>query len=235
MITSKDYDDRIIAQGLKHQIDNFYEPKDLFEQRRIDIVMEALDPKPEEKILDVGCGVGTFAFHCAKLGAKTFGIDYSTESIRVANELCTRFGVSHNTTFAVGDATTLPYENEYFDKIVAADFIEHIGLSEKEALVKEMYRVLKPEGRAVVFTPNGMREKIGTFYWKIRNILFHHKIPTTELHYGLTHRHEFEKICTKYNFKFKLRYVDKTRPYLAKIPVLRNVLALNLLWIMRKA
>lgn len=235
MITSKDYDDRIIAAGLKHQIDTYYEPADLCEKRRINVVMEALDPKPKEKILDVGCGVGTFAFHCAKLGARTFGIDYSLESIKAANELCATFKANQNTTFVVGNATTLPYENGYFDKIVAADFIEHIALNEKELLVKEMYRVLKPKGMVVIFTPNGIREKISAFYWKIRNILFKDKIPSTELHYGLTYRSEFEMICKKYNFKPKLRYKDVTRPYLAQIPILRNVLALNLLWVMKKA
>lgn len=235
MITSKDYDDRIIAAGLKHQIDVYYEPKDLANKRRIEIVMEAIEPKPEEEILDVGCGVGTFAFHCAKMGARACGIDYSFESIKAANTLCARFGACQNATFAVGDATKLPFGDGYFDKIVAADFIEHMTLSEKEELVKEMRRVLKPEGMVVVFTPNGIREDMGAFYWRMRNILFKDNIPTTELHYGLTRRSEFEEICKKYDFKFKLRYFDTTRPYLARIPVLRNALALNLLWVMKKA
>lgn len=234
MITSKDYDDRIMAAGLKHQIDTYYEPINFIDKRRVDIVMKVLNPKPKEKILDVGCGVGTFAFHCAQFGARTFGIDYSLESIKVANKLCAAFKVNQNTAFVVGDATMLPYGNEYFDKIVAADFIEHITLSEKELLLKEMYRVLKPEGMAVIFTPNGIREDIGAFYWKIRNILFKDNVPKTKLHFGLTHRSEFEKICRECNFEFKLRYEDVGRPYLAKIPLLRNVLAYNLLWVMKK-
>jgi len=234
VITSKDYDDRIISQGLSFQIDNYYEPKGVAEKRRINIVMEALNPKPGEIILDVGCGVGTFAFHSAKLGAKAFGIDYSPESIKAANALCVRFGITQNVSFVVGDAAQLPYKNEYFDKIVTADFIEHITLNEKEALVREMYRVLKPEGIAVVFTPNGIREKIGYYYWKARNLLFRDRIPTTELHYGLTHKSEFEKICRRHHFKLRLQYEDVTRPFLGKIPLLRNVLALDLLWKMKK-
>lgn len=213
---------------------NYYQPKDYSSRRRIDSILKILDPKFGESILDVGCGVGTFAFHSAKLGARAYGIDYSRESVNVANELCVRFGVKQNTRFILGSAITLPFKNACFDKIVSADFIEHITLKEKEELVKEIYRVLKPQGFVVVFTPNGIREKIGNFYWRIRNVLFSDKIPFTELHYGLTHRCEFEKICEKNNFTFKLAYEDTTRPYLAKIPLLRHILALNLLWIMKK-
>ena len=234
MITSKDYDERIRTYSLQELIDILYVPKDVSGQRRIDIIIKALEPKAGEKILDVGCGVGAFTFHCAKSGAETSGIDYSPESIKVANELCARFGVSQNATFVIGNATRLPFVDGYFDKIIAVDFIEHITTDEKEILLKEVHRVLKPEGRVVIFTPNGIREKIGYFYWKMRNILFKDTIPTTKLHYGLTHKSEFEKICRRYNFSFKFRYEDVTRPYLAKIPLLRNVFALNLLWVMRK-
>lgn len=234
MITSKNYDIRILSEGLQFQIDEYYEPKNVFAKRRIGIVMEVLKLKPEEKILDVGCGVGTFAFHCAKAGGRTFGIDYSSESIRVANELCAKFAVNDRTSFFLGSAMRLPFQNEYFDKIVAADFIEHITAEEKKELLKEMYRVLKPNGLIVIFTPNGTREKIGNFYWRIRNKLFYDEIPTAELHYGLTNRSEFEKMCRKNNFKLKISYRDVTRPFLANLPLVRRILALNLLFILQK-
>lgn len=235
MITSKDYDERIISKGIQHQIDNYYQPKDNFSKRRIDIILKILDPKLGENILDVGCGVGTFVFHSARFGARAYGIDYSRESLKVANELCVRFGVKQNTGFILGSAIALPFRNECFDKIVAADFIEHITFKEKEELLKEIYRVLKPEGALVVFTPNGIRERIGDFYWRVRNLLFGDRIPFTELHYGLINRGAFEKICKENNFKFKLAYEDTTRPYLAKILLLRHILALNLLWVIKKA
>jgi ubiquinone/menaquinone biosynthesis C-methylase UbiE len=234
MITAKDYDRHILSKDLQFQIDEYYQPNNVFAKRRNAIVMEALAPKPGEKILDVGCGVGTFAFHCAKAGARSFGIDYSLESIRVANELCAKFAVNDKASFFLGSAMRLPFQNNSFDKIVAADFIEHITAQEKEALLKEAHRVIKPDGFIVIFTPNGIREKIGDFYWRIRNKLFKDKIPTTELHYGLISSSKFKKMCRKSNFILKLSYRDVTRPYLAKLPLLRRILALNLLFILQK-
>ena len=233
MITSKDYDKRIISGGLQHQIDNYYAPIEPPMKKRIEVVMSVLQPKPGENILDIGCGSGTFVFHCAKAGSFAIGLDYSFESIKAAKELCSRFGVGQNTGFVIADACNLPFKEVFFDKVVAADFIEHITFRQKEAVVEEVLRVLKPQGEAVIFTPNGTREKIGELYWKIRNIMFGDKLPKTELHFGLTNRKEFEKICGRNKFKFKLYYKDITRPYLAKIPFLRGLLALNLLWVLK--
>jgi ubiquinone/menaquinone biosynthesis C-methylase UbiE len=215
-------------------MDEYYQPRNVFAQRRNAIVIKALKPKEAEKILDVGCGVGTFAFHCAKAKARSFGIDYSFESIRVARELCVKFSVAQQASFFLGNAMQLPFRQESFDKIVAADFIEHITHQEKEILLQEMRRVIKPGGFIVVFTPNLIREKIGDFYWWIRNKLFGDKIPTTPLHYGLISVFKFKKMCRQCNFKLKISYQDVTRPYLAKLPLLRRILALNLLFILQK-
>ncbi|MDP2753469.1 MAG: class I SAM-dependent methyltransferase, partial [Nitrospirota bacterium] len=191
-------------------------------------------PQINEKILDIGCGVGTFAFHAAKAGAITAGIDYSVEFIRIAKILAKRYGISDKTKFVIGNAAILPFRDSSFDKIVSADFIEHITFEEKYALCAEIYRVLKPNGICVIFTPNGIREKIGDIYWHIRHLLFRDKVPTTELHFGLTHKYEFEKILKKNKLNFKLIYIDITRPYLAKLPLFKTFLSLNLLWIIKK-
>ncbi len=229
-ITSRDYDALVLAQGLQFQIDNYYEPKEVSMKERVSIVMAALQPKQGEWILDVGCGVGTFAFHCIKAGVLAVGLDYSFESIRTAKRLCEKFGVSPWARFVVASAANLPFKDGSFDKLVAADFIEHITLPEKERFVKEMRRALKAKGSAVIFTPNRTRERIGAFYWKLRNKLFKNSIPTTDLHFGLTGEAEFKKICRKNNFRINLRFKDITRPCLARLPVLRRFLALNLLW-----
>ena len=92
-ITSKDYDDRIVKQGLQFQIDRYYEPKDSSMRRRIKTLIEVISPKPGERILDIGCGVGTFAYRCASAGALSVGIDYSVESIKAARTLCARWSM----------------------------------------------------------------------------------------------------------------------------------------------
>lgn len=232
-ITSKVYDENILRGGLQAQIDNYYRPQDISQKRRVEIVLKALSPKPGERILDMGCGVGTFAFHAAERKACSFGLDYSFESIKMAIELADEFNTAKNSNFLVGNVT-LPFRNSCFDKVVVADFIEHITLEDKDKLLSEVYRVLKPQGLAIIFTPNGIREKVSDFYWRLRHKIFNDKIPKTELHFGLTTRAEFEPLIKKYNFDFNLIYKDTTRPYLAKIPLVRNFLSLNLLWIVKK-
>jgi heptosyltransferase-2 len=232
-ITSKDYDRRVSAEGLEFQAATYYEPVDPSALRRIEAVLSAVGAKPAEKILDIGCGVGTFAYRCSKLGAFSAGVDYSLESIRAARALSVKYGTSDGSRFFVGNAVNLPIKGAYFDKVVSADFIEHITDSDKERMLAEMRRVLKPEGEAVIFTPNGIREMIGALYRRARHIFFGERMPETELHFGLTTKRRFERLCKKLGFTCKLYYHDTTRPYLAKIPVLRPALALNLLWVIK--
>lgn len=234
VITSKDYDERVMAQGLRFQIDNYYEPKETAMKRRIETVAEAMGSLRGEKVLDVGCGVGTFAYRCAVSGAKTVGIDYSFESIKAARTLAAKFGASASAAYMVSNGACLPFKDGYFDKVVAADFIEHITLDDKRSMLREVRRVLKPAGVAVIFTPNGIRENIGLVYRRMRRAIFGEKIPATELHFGLTTRGEFEKLCREEGFIVTTHYEDTTRPYLAAIPLVRNALALDLLSVLRK-
>jgi len=228
-ITAADYDVRIKNQSLAQIVDTYYEPKNIEDKRRVRIVLDALSPGSRMRILDIGCGVGTFAFHACRLGAECVGIDYSPESVKVARELCRRF--QKRAQFLVADACHVPFPDRSFDAVVAADFIEHVTLNDKDTILKEIKRVLKPGGTVVIYTPNGIREKIGEFYWRVRHFLFKDAVPGTDLHFGLTNKFEFHRLLRDNGFRFRLYYHDVTRPYLAWIPGIRMVLALNLLWI----
>jgi ubiquinone/menaquinone biosynthesis C-methylase UbiE len=233
-LDSKIYDRGILNQGMQFQIDNYYQPKEISMIRRVNIVLKELNIIGGEKILDIGCGVGTFAFHTAKKGAISFGIDYSYQSIKMAVKLCTKFNIKGKSYFLVSNAFNLPFRDNSFDKIVASDFIEHITYKGKDKFLREVYRLLKPTGLVVIFTPNGIRERIGEIYWRVRHCLWGNEIPVAPLHYGLTTRGEFECLLKNYKFSFRLIYRDVMRPCLAKIPLLRKFLALNLLWILKK-
>ncbi|MFH1062923.1 MAG: class I SAM-dependent methyltransferase [Candidatus Omnitrophota bacterium] len=233
-INAEVYDQNVLAEGLQVQIDNYYQPKTIAQKRRINIVVKSLDPKPNEKVLDIGCGVGTFAFAAAKKKSYGFGIDYSHESLKIAKILAKRFKTNNSSAFVTASALNLPYKDSCFDKVVIADFIEHITDAEKKILLKEIYRVLKPGGLGVVFTPNAIREYWGEVYCKLKHVLFKKSVPNTDLHYGLINRSGFESLLRQGNFKFSFKYVDTTRPYLANIPFLNHLLALNLLWKIKK-
>ena len=227
------YDELILRQGVQFQIDTYYETKDSAGKRRIKTVLEALNPKAGEKVLDIGCGVGAFAFHCGTLTGFSVEIDYSFESLRAASEICKRYAQRAHTKFVVANAVELPFKGGSFDKIVSADFVEHITFDEKKQLLNEMLRLIKQQGIIVIFTPNKIRKRIGEIYWKIRHMVFKDKIPFTDLHFGLTTRSAFEGLLKTRTLNFRLFYRDITRPYLARIPLLKRLLALNLLWVIK--
>ena len=111
-------------------------------------MLKWLDPRENEWILDVACGSGTLSLKIAEKGCKVYGIDISEDAIKSAKRLAERAKIA--CTFEVGNAENLPYADEYFDKIVCSSSLEHFK-DEMKAL-KEIHRVLKPNGRVVLTT-----------------------------------------------------------------------------------
>jgi ubiquinone/menaquinone biosynthesis C-methylase UbiE len=228
-ITSRDYDERIEVLGDEHAIKTYWEPEDESNRRRIEVISNAFALKRDEVAIDVGCGVGTFTYRMALQGGRAIGLDYSLASLKVAQRLAKRkFKGTAMTHFVAADASYLPFHDSSADVIVAADFIEHIDDIGKERLLDEAARVLSKDGRMIIFTPNKLREFIGTI------IRWFEGGEGTRLHFGLTTRFAFEKKLKKRGFKYKRLYVDVSRPFLATIPIMRELLALEILWVVKK-
>jgi SAM-dependent methyltransferase len=105
-------------------------------------------------VLDVGCGLGANLIHLYELGAKTItGLDISVTQATCTKNLLNNDGsdVARRTRFVGADAACMPFADESFDALVAADTFEHIDALE-EALV-ECARVLKPSGRLYAYFP----------------------------------------------------------------------------------
>jgi cyclopropane fatty-acyl-phospholipid synthase-like methyltransferase len=234
IVSAADYDKRVISGGMQFQIDHYYVPVEAADRERIELVIRYLRPQKGDRILDLGCGVGTFAFHCARAGAHVVGMDYSFESLKAASVLCRQFKVQESTGFAAGRVDSIPFKTGVFNKIVAADFIEHITRQEKELLLEQLKYLLDKDGVCVIFTPNRIREDLAALYWRIWSFFTGRTPPMTELHFGLIDRWSFERMIYRYGFTCTFAYHDTVRPVLARIPVLRHILALNLLWVIRK-
>jgi len=120
-----------------------------------------LNPNSNDKILEVGCGVGYFCELLNKYGAKVWGIDISSDSI----DYCKN---NIDGEFSIGDAESLAFEDKYFEKLLCTEVLEHVK-NDKKAL-KEMYRVLKPNGCLVMTIPT----QDGVFGATIKNIMHVH-------------------------------------------------------------
>ncbi len=129
---------------------------------RLEKAMELAEVKENQKILDVGCGRGELVFNSALKGARAFGIDYSKAAIRIAMKAVQGFpkGVRKRIRLKASNAKKLGFPDNHFDTIFFIDVIEHLHKWEGEFALKEMLRVLKPNGKLIVHT-GWMKKKLG--------------------------------------------------------------------------
>jgi SAM-dependent methyltransferase len=111
------------------------------------------------RILDVGCGTGANLQMLARFGAAE-GVDVSIEAL----DFCRARGL---TDVKQGAAESLPFADASFDLVTGLDVVEH--LDDDIAGLKEMRRVLRPEGRAVLFVPAFM------FLWGVQDDISNHR------------------------------------------------------------
>ncbi|RLG92060.1 MAG: hypothetical protein DRO36_02640 [Candidatus Hecatellales archaeon] len=122
-------------------------------------VIRVTKPKDGEKILDVGTGGGLLAIGFAKTikDGEIVGIDVwlrlgGGTSIKNAEKNAEIEGVAGRVKFRRADVRSIPYPDNYFD-VVVASFVIHIIRKDREKALKEMVRVLKPNGRFTIVEP----------------------------------------------------------------------------------
>ena len=139
-----------------HILSRRYIMFDLWTHLRVSDVLMLLRPKPGEKILDIGCGWGTFSIECAKRKASVIGIDYSVNAIRCAKNVSKTVLGEDKTNFLVSEAARLSFKNATFDKLIIADLAEHIAQNDFKEMLKECSRVIKKGGELCIYTPNSI-------------------------------------------------------------------------------
>lgn len=123
----------------------FVENGQLLLEDRVKAVLEFLDKKPGCAYLDIGCLDGTLtSLYAEKIGAATvYGADVYSD-VRALEK-----GIDVKVLDI--SISSLPFGDESFDRITMCDTIEH--LLDPEAALLEIYRILKPDGRAVLSLP----------------------------------------------------------------------------------
>jgi ubiquinone/menaquinone biosynthesis C-methylase UbiE len=98
-------------------------------------------------VLEVAPGPGYLAIELARLGPYHItGLDISKSFVRIATQNASRAGVE--VAFREGNVTAMPFEADSFDFIYCRAAFKNF--SEPVAALREMYRVLKPGGKAVI-------------------------------------------------------------------------------------
>jgi SAM-dependent methyltransferase len=111
------------------------------------------------QILDVGCGTGANLEMLGVFG-EAHGVDVSIDALKFCEERGL-VNVHH------GEAERLPFPDASFDLATALDVVEH--LDDDVAGLREMHRVLKPGGYALLFVPAFM------FLWGVQDDISHHR------------------------------------------------------------
>lgn len=125
-------------------------------------------------LLDLGCGRGEAAVHAALRGARVTAVDYSSDCVRLTREAVRLVeagatagapmgrGAPTEVRLVQADATGLPFPDATFDRVTMLDVVEHLFPWQLDITLREVRRVLKPEGFAVIHTvPNRWALQIG--------------------------------------------------------------------------
>lgn len=100
-----------------------------------------------EKVLEVGVGVGTDLIQYAKNGARVSGIDLTEKAMESTKKYFELRNLPYE-TLQTADAENLPFENDTFELVYSFGVLHHTPNTDKA--IKEIHRILKPEGKAIV-------------------------------------------------------------------------------------
>lgn len=114
--------------------------------------------KPQDEVLDMGCGTGRFTVPMAEKVRKVTGLDLCPAMIEKAREKAQERGVE--VEFKEGDMTNLPYEDGTFDVVTSMVALMHIPLELRQTAFAEAARVLRPGGRMIINVKNTAFESL---------------------------------------------------------------------------
>ncbi len=124
--------------------------------------------RPGERVLDMGCGAGRHAFEMYRRGADVIAFDQDADELSGVRELFAAMREAGEVPAGAdadvkeGDALSLPFADGEFDRIVAAEILEHVPADIQA--IDELVRVLRPGGTIALTVPRWLPEVI---CWKL--------------------------------------------------------------------
>ena len=127
--------------------------------RRLAAAFQVADVQAGMSVLDVASGRGEIVRHCASMGANAYGVDYAPVANALAWNLLQEAADGNEsagkTGIAQSDAKWLPFPDQFFDRVLMFDIVEHLHPWELDQALREARRVLKDDGRLIIHTaPN---------------------------------------------------------------------------------
>jgi len=122
---------------------------DSAQEAKLDLVCQKLRLRPEERLLDIGCGWGSLVVHAVeRWGVRALGITASPRQAEWATRRIRELGLEGRAEVRLAD-----YRDglgREFDAVASVGMVEHVGRSEMAAYCDSIHHLLRPEGRALV-------------------------------------------------------------------------------------
>lgn len=127
-------------------------------RRRSELFVERARLGPGREALELGCGTGLFLDQVAESGASLHGIDLSQDLLAQARP---RLAKRANVRLLCGNAEQMPFPDASFDAVYGSSVLHHLNLV---GALREVHRVLRPDGRLVFAEPNIFNPQVALMF-----------------------------------------------------------------------
>ncbi len=200
------------------------------QEHKLDMICQKIGLKKDDKILDIGCGWGSFVRYAAeKYGARCVGISISKEQIKYGNKTKRNLPIE----FRLQDYRDV---DEKFDHIISIGMFEHVGYKNYKTFMKTVYKNLKDKGLFLLHTignnvsvrsndpwiekyifPNSMLPSVAQIAKSAENLFIIEDLHSFGIQYDYTLMawyENFKKSWPKIKDKYDERFYKKWEYYL---------------------
>jgi cyclopropane-fatty-acyl-phospholipid synthase len=147
---------------------------DIAQENKLELICRKLGLKPGMKVLDIGCGWGSFGKYAAeKYRVKVVGITVSKEQVELARTLCVGLPVE----IRLQDYRDV---NEKFDRVVSVGMIEHVGYKNYRIYMEVVRRCLDADGLFLLHTIGGNKSVKSVDPWINKYIFPNGMLPSIQ-------------------------------------------------------
>jgi len=118
------------------------------QEAKLELVCTKLDLRPGQRVLDIGCGWGSFAMHAAERhGVNVVGITLSQPQAERGQRRAAELGLTDRVDIRVADYRELA--DEPFDAVASIGMVEHVGANQIDTYARQVAQMVKPGGRVL--------------------------------------------------------------------------------------
>ena len=150
------------------------------QEAKLDLICRKLSLKPGMRVLDIGCGWGSFCKYAAEnYGVEVIGITVSKEQVNLGTELCKGLKVKIILQdYRKLNAEALLGPGNLFDRAVSVGMMEHVGYKNYRIYMKTIHRLLNEDGQFLLHTIGGNKSQLICDRWTSKYIFPNSMIPS---------------------------------------------------------